>query len=235
MRFLLLMKSLRGLLITLILISAFIVFILYRDWVANEFLTTRGVIECMFDKQYTYRGYRNILLENESLKSQVALMKWGKISSDTTRIARVYSHYPFNDKNRILIDVGENDGIKEGMPVLAKEGILLGKIIHVTKRVSEVQTLFDPLWKSSVVIGEGRTKAMLQGANNPRLELVPKEAVITPGEKISNVSPEFPMGLHVGDIRTIKEDEKKVWQIAEISVPYSIEDIDTVSVVINFP
>jgi cell shape-determining protein MreC len=233
--YLLLMKSLRGLLITLVLISAFIVFILYRDWVANEFLTTRGIIECVFDKQYTYRGYRNMLLENESLQSQVALMKWGRTSSDTMRVARVYSHYPFNDKNRILIDVGENEGIKEGMPVLAKEGVLLGKIMHVTTRVSEVQTVFDPLWKSSVVIGEGRVKAMLQGANNPRLELIPKEAVIGVGEKISNVSPEFPIGLYIGDIRITKEDEKKVWQIAEISIPYSIEDIDTVSVVTNFP
>lgn len=229
------MKTLRGLLATAVLIGAFILFLLYRSSVANAFWGARGAMEGLWGSAYNYRAFKTLQLENESLKSAPTVKNTRAAPADKALEAQVYSHYPFNDKNALIIDKGAQDGVRPGMPVLAAQGVLLGRVTSVKDRMSEVITIFDPAWKSSVVVGEHRVKAVLQGANNPRLELIPKDAVIKEGDEIKNVSPEYPMGLRMGTIGAARLDEKKVWQIADISVAFSVEELDTVLVVTNFP
>ena len=229
------MKTLRGLLATAVLIGVFILFFLYRNSVANAFWGARGVVEGLLGSAYSYRAFNDLKLENESLKSELLRKNTDSAVVDKYLESRVYSHYPFNDKNALIIDKGALDGVKVGMPVLAARGVLLGRIANVKDRVSEVITIFDPEWKSSVVVGEHRIKAVLQGANNPRLELIPKDAVIKEGDSVTNISPEYPILLRIGSIGAARLDEKKVWQIADVELAFSIEDIDSVLLVTNFP
>lgn len=229
------MKTLKGLLATAVCVGVFILFLLYRSSVANVLWEVRGIAEGLWGAAYNYRAFNDLKLENESLKSE--LLKKNPIGAQTDKYldAQVYSHYPFNDKNALIIDKGSLDGVKTGMPVLAARGVLLGRITAVKERVSEVMTIFDPAWKSSVVVGERRTKAVLQGANNPRLELIPKDAVLKEGDAITNISPEYPIALRIGAVGAARLDEKKVWQIADVEVAFGIEDVDSVLVVTNFP
>ncbi len=229
------MKTLRGLLATAVLVGAFIFFLLYRSSITNAMWGMRGTIEGMWGAAYNFRAFNNLKLENESLKSELLKKNSGSAVTDRYLEAQVYSHYPFNDRNALIIDRGSLDGVKVGMPVLAARGVLLGRVTNVKDRVSEDRKSIDPAWKSSVVVGEHKIKAVLQGANNPRLELIPKDAVIKEGDMITNIAPEYPIALRVGSIGSARLDEKKVWQIADVDVAFGIEDIDTVLVVTNFP
>lgn len=192
-------------------------------------------MEGLFGSAYTYRAFNELKLENESLKHRVAAQAGKNTEGDKVLSAAVYSRYPFNDKNELVIDKGATDGIAAGMPVLAAPGILLGHVTNVRSRSSVVTTLFDPAWKSSVTIGEGRVRAVLHGANTVRLELIPKEVVIREGDEVRNVSPEYPMGLRVGVVDTVRRDDNNVWQVADVRIAYSIENLDSVSVITNFP
>jgi cell shape-determining protein MreC len=133
-----------------------------------------------------------------------------------------------------VVDKGASDGVTEGMPVLVKKNILLGKVKSVRQFQSEVVTIFDPDWKSSVSIGSGHVKAVLRGANMLRAELIPKDANLKLGDEVQNIAQELPIGLSVGTVSATSTDEKKVWQLATIDAPFSIEDIDSVLIMTNF-
>ena len=228
------MKTVKGFFKAFILIACFIAIFFFRSEATGIFLATRGFFEGVFNSA-NYRTIADLKTENISLKKELEqLSTVEKKDSSQFLEAHVYSRYPFNDKNMIVIDKGFADGISEGMPVLAKKNILLGRVKSVQRFQSEVMTIFDPDWKTSASIGNAHIKTVLNGANTPHAELIPKDAAVAAGDMVVNSAQEFPLGLFVGTVKSVMLDEKKVWQIADIDVPYAIEDIDSVLVMTNF-
>lgn len=228
------MKTFKGFFKAFILIALFVVLFFFRNGATRALSGVRGFFESFFHSA-DYRTFADMKLENISLKKE--LERLGALEAkDKTKLlsARVYSRYPFSDKNIIVIDKGAVDGITEGMPVLAKQNILLGKVKSVRQFQSEVVTVFDAGWKSSVSIGTNRIKAVLYGANVPRAELIPKDAVIKIGDEVQNIAQELPIGLLMGTVNATTTDEKKVWQMADLETPFSMDDIDEVFIMTNF-
>src|SRR3989344_6996674 len=64
----------------------------------------------------------------------------------------VYSRYPFNFKNEILIAAGEEEGIREGDTALF-QGSLLGIVSKTFPHSAVVETIFDARFKVSVRVG----------------------------------------------------------------------------------
>lgn len=228
------MKTFKGFFKAFILIACFIAIFFFRNEATGAFLAGRGFVEGLFSSA-NYRTLADLKTENASLKKE--LEKFSVVEKkDSSQFleAHVYSRYPFNDKNVIVIDKGFADGVTEGMPVLVQKNVLLGKVKGVQRFQSEVITIFDPDWKTSASIGNGHIKTVLNGANTPHAELIPKDATVAAGDEVVNSAQDFPLGLLVGTIKSVALDEKKVWQIADIEVPYAIEDIDSVLVMTNF-
>ncbi len=149
--------------------------------------------------------------------------------------ARVFSDYPWSNRASLIIALGSADGIKENFPVLAADGVLLGKIKSVKRTQSEVLTIFDPAWRSSVAIGDSRTNALLKGGVAPHLELIPQDAKIIAGDGVLNLSSDLPINYRFGEITELKKSPKDVWFSAEIKVPYKLENLEKVIVLKNFP
>lgn len=228
------MKTFKGLFKAFVLIAFFVGIFFFRGEMTILFSGMRGFFVSFFHAA-DYRTFADLKTENISLKQELEKLRaWEASDKSQFLEAQVYSRYPFSDKNIIVIDKGAVDGVTEGMPVLAKKNVLLGKVKSVRQFQSEVVTLFDPEWKSSVSIGEGHIKAVFHGANTPRAELIPKDATLKIGDEIKNIAPELPIGLSIGVINSTTTDEKKVWQTALVDTPFSMEDIDTVLVMTNF-
>ncbi len=228
------MKTFKGFFKAFILIACFIAIFFFRNEATGAFLSVRGFVEGLFNSA-NYRTLADLKIENASLKKELEKFSVAeKKDSSQFLEARVYSRYPFNDKNVIVIDKGFADGVTEGMPVLAKKDVLLGRVKSVQRFQSEVMTIFDPDWKTSASIGNAHIKTVLNGANTPRAELIPKDAAVAAGDEVVNSAQEFPLGLFMGTVKSVTLDEKKVWQIADIEVPYAIEDIDSVLIMTNF-
>lgn len=151
------------------------------------------------------------------------------------KIANVYSKYPYNDEGTLVVDVGSADGIKAGMPVMASEGVLLGKIIAVRRTQSEVITIFSPNWKSSAGIGLSGAKAVVEGGITPTLDLIPRGVDVKEGEDVVNLSPDYPFRAYLGTLEQMVAVPNDIWRRAELSVPYRFEELNTVLVVIDFP
>lgn len=144
--------------------------------------------------------------------------------------ALVYSRYPFNFKNKMLINVGAADGVQIGQPVLFGD-FLIGRVEQVFGYSALVTTLFDQRWQSAVIIGERAEDALLVGGNQPLLTLIDKNAMVETGDAVYNGAPDFPYGIPIAEIRRISSSGNQLWQEAQLVFPYDLNDVRTVLLV----
>jgi len=230
------MKTTRILVQILLLITLVVALLSFQNELGSFIVGLRNIVFSTFGPSCDTQNMQRIEAENKSLKKQVNLLslKVGAKSGNGELIANVYSSYPFSDKVRIIVDKGSVDGVNTGMPVMVDKNIVIGKVVSVRKTQSEVQTIFDSEWKTSVIIGTS-TKAVLKGGNTPEIQFISKDAHIYPFDEVLNIAPEFPMHSLIGSIKSVKEDEKKLWQIAALEIPIPFDAINSVTILTKFP
>jgi cell shape-determining protein MreC len=230
------MKTTRVLVQVLLLITLVVVLLTAQSEVGNFIVGLRDIAYGIFGPSCDVQNMKRIEVENKSLRKQVEFLSLKNRIRDEKGelLANVYSSYPFSDKVHIIVDKGSIDGVNTGMPVMIDKNIVVGKVISVRKTQSEVQTIFDPEWKTSVIVGTS-TKAVLKGGNTPEIQFIPKEATIAPLDTVLNIAQEFPMHALLGSIKSIREDEKKLWQIATLEIPISFDAINSVTILTKFP
>ncbi len=148
--------------------------------------------------------------------------------------ANVYVSYPFTGRGVLIIDKGEMHGLSPGFPVLAAEGVLLGKVGEVKRSRSEVILISDPSWKSNVRVGEN-TQALLYGGNPPKIEFIPRDDLVRIGDKVKNVSSDFPFGFLIGEIVSYEKIKQEHWARGHVGLPYKPEKLFDVLVITDFP
>lgn len=223
------MRSLAKFLAFFILILFLAALIFFRDSFYNLFFS--------FEKESTLdyeKLYQELSGENEYLRSLIDTQEKNDSLPASLRSARIYSRYPFADHSFLIVDLGSKDGVAEDMPVLAKEGLLLGKVIRTKDSFSEIQTIFDPAWRSSVGIGSQKTKALLTGGLTPGLELIEPTAIVNDADSIANISPDFPFGLVLGKLKNLDKPASQPWFKAELETAFDINSLKEVLIITDF-
>jgi len=174
-------------------------------------------------------------LENEGLRLEIAELK-NKLSiqSPPYLTAQIYSRYPFNDNQILIVDAGSQNGVREGWPVLAAENHLLGKIIKVKASASEVRTIFSSDWRSAVKIGPQGIEALLKGGRQPKLELIPAGAQINLDDEVFSASPDLPMNLFIGKVGEINSQPTASLQEVKLKTDYDPSQIRKVFIVTDY-
>src|SRR3989338_7688326 len=193
-------------------------------WKIRTFISPSGEQE---------NDYKNLVLENESLKTDLAklnvLGKQSALYNPSLILASVYSNYPFNFKSELLVNKGEKDGVIVGQPALVSSSsskpILVGKIEEVFENNSLVETVFDSRFQLSVRIGGEGVNSLLKGGNNPKLTLIPKDSKISDGDAVYSVSPGYPFGLTMGLARNIQLSSDEFFKEADLETAYNVNDI----------
>ena len=159
--------------------------------------------------------------ENEELKAALGLKDKEKFE---TVLAYVLSKQATDDV--ILIDKGFDDGLKQDMPVITSNGILIGKIKTCFNNFSQVAliTAKDFAFDIKVQITEQEeTVALAKGLGGMRLALdfASKEKEIKPGNPVFTVAlgANFPKGLLVGEIESVQKNDAELFQTGLIK-PY---------------
>lgn len=233
------MKSLRiisGSALLLLLIAGLFV---YRASFARAFGIVGDFFRRAIDPSFSYAELVRLKVENKSLLFEVSKSRDASPSIASSRFLEgsVYSRYPSNERSLVVINQGTTNGIAVGMPVFADaEGnFLFGRVSAVRDFQSEVQTLSDAAWKSSVEIGDKKIKALFVGGNSPHLELAPKEGEWKEGDSVRNVSPDFPLGVLLGTVGKVKEDANAIWKQATVALSAVPLDVVRLYVLIRFP
>ena len=175
-----------------------------------------------------------LVMENQSLRGQLAeqgsLPSLIKEAGETYIYARVYSNYPFNNSDRLLINAGIEQGIAPGDVVMVKPGIFLGEVTAVNKNTSEVRTLYDQGLKIPVKIGEGKIDALLIGGHEVKLTLISKKKSAQSGQTVLTAAKQYPYGLLLGMTKDLRDSADNLFQEATLQAPYSVSDLNDVYV-----
>ncbi len=177
---------------------------------------------------------KNLRQENEALREvlNLELHKKFELSSAET-IAKEL------DNDFILISKGKEEGVLENMPLITKEGVLVGKVKESFANFSKVMLITAKKSVFDVEIGsEKDIFGVAQGRGNSRIEfdLVLKENQIKKGDIVQTTSlgGNFPKGLLVGEIEEIQKGAPEPYQRGTIK-PYFIENkLNILFVVKNF-
>lgn len=217
-----------------------------KKFVFDTFKTTIYLPKLFFN---IFHGYNNLILsqtelrnENEALRAKVFDYE-RRLSYSTSSSykkfkyvdSEVYSRYPFNNKDYIMIDSGLDAHVTSSLPVLLYGSILVGQVDKVSSYSSRVKTVFDTSLKFSVrIAGGGRdSQALFVGGNTPRVIYIDKNLDIKKGDVVYSASSDFPLGIKVGEIDEFYLSNDNAFREASLKIPYSLSDLTRVMVIFN--
>jgi rod shape-determining protein MreC len=159
------------------------------------------------------------------LKRQVALPVIG---------ARVIAYDPTLWSRSAIINQGKAQGVKEGLPVLAPQGIV-GRIVGVYPEYSKVMLIVDRKSSADAMVQRTRIRGMLKGKGGNRcsLEFVPKSADVQVGDLVlaSGLAGLYPKGLVFGKVTAANKKNPGVFQEIEVSPNVDLSTLEEVLVV----
>lgn len=171
----------------------------------------------------------DLKLENENLKARLFGLTIEKSAVPVDFIgARVYASHPFNDFSLITINKGSNHGIKPNMIATVGGNILLGRVKKVNNNYSLIKTIHSPDMEIPVRLGEIGAEALLKGGTDLKVTLIVADQKITAGAIVYAASPDFPYGIKIGELQTIRPEEASVFQEAGLLTPYNLTTLTEV-------
>lgn len=176
------------------------------------------------------------LKENEIIAPQVKFLQ--EKNYDFV-MARVVSRSVDPTFKTLMINRGEKDGLKKGMPVVVDNGFLAGKISQVESNRSEVILLNDARSTTLAQIqNDQASPGIVTGEFGLSLQMdfIPKEDKIENGQFIitNGLENYIPKGLVIGHIENIKIKTGDFFQTATLVASNSYDLLEVVSVIIHF-
>lgn len=164
--------------------------------------------------------------ENADLKAQI--FDQGIMPTSTVK---VYSSYPFNNSQYIVLAAGSKEGVSVGDVVTYGKNILVGKIQSVSLNESIAESIFNPNWEMSVRIGSQQVNSLFRGGIELDVTLIPKNTPVNIGDTVVTASQGFPYGLEVGTIQSVTDDVGTPYKHAVLTAPFKLQDLRDVSIV----
>lgn len=145
-----------------------------------------------------------LAVQNAALRHMLAMPAQEKDLARTTARVMADGGGPF--VHTLLIDAGRERGVREGMAVVAPEG-LVGRVVQTGRTTARVLLVTDLNSKIPVVIDRSLDRAILEGDNSarPALRFTPLVAGFAAGDRVltSGEGGLLPPGLLVGRISAV--------------------------------
>jgi rod shape-determining protein MreC len=143
----------------------------------------------------------------------LTLLEYREKSEIPIVTARVLFQERLGQDRYLIINRGENDGIRIGDPVIVDDGILIGEIDEVRNNSSRIAIITNQSTRlGASPIGATETYGVIEGGIFPlvQLKFVPRHAGLKINDVIitSGVDPQIPHGLLIGLVNALdKEDD----------------------------
>ncbi len=178
--------------------------------------------------------YREALIANARLKK---LLRLKEKLPYATLAAQVVGRDPSMWFRSLIIDLGSDEGLEEGMAVVTVGGVV-GQILGVTPKYAKVMLITDPNSAVDVIVQRSRARGILRGRGSEvcSLEYVSMEADVREGDLLitSGLDGIFPKGLLVGTVyRVLPERQEGLFQRVEVRPAINLEDIEEVLVILR--
>lgn len=161
-------------------------------------------------------GLQEAKTENESLRKDLEFKLTEKYE---TLSASVIMYDPASIRQTVIIDKGENDGVKEGQAVVS-EGFLVGKITEVDKERAKVFLITDPVSAIPVYVQNSTATGILRGqiGHGLSIEKIPQGDVLKQGQFVvtSGLGGDYIKGLIIGKLDEINKSDNAIFQESSV-------------------
>lgn len=153
--------------------------------------------------------------ENERLRALLSEQSW---KAGKTLGAAVISGPISNLEASRLLDKGSDDGVREGMSVVAAEG-LLGRVVFTAPKYSKVLLLIDPRHAVGARLTATGETGVVEGRNEQDLffDLIDISTKVDPGETVVTSGYDrgiYPPGIPIGRVTKIATSKSGVSKTA---------------------
>ena len=108
----------------------------------------------------------------------------------------------------VLVDRGEEHGVKPGFPVVTHEGVV-GTVTATSSHAAKTMLVLDRQSSIDAVVQRSRARGVVRGVGKDRLEFefVVRDSDVTTGDEIvtSGLGGVYPKGLRIGRVTELRE------------------------------
>lgn len=148
--------------------------------------------------------------------------------------ARIIGYDPSVWFKGAILDKGEADGVRWGMPVLSAAGVV-GRIIESYPHYAKVMLLLDRNSAVDSMVQRNRGRGILEGkgGNLCVLRYIPKSADIQSGDVIlaSGLGGIFPRGMPLGKVTEVDKKSPGIFQKIKVTPMVDFANLEEVLVV----
>lgn len=140
--------------------------------------------------------------------------------------------------NTIIIGLGSQHGVKAGAPVLAGDGVLIGKISETNLYTSQVLLLNSDLSKvGAKILSDEKIIGLVEGAFGlgMKMRFISQQDELRVGDLsvTSGLEDMVPPGILIGRVSAIEKEPEALFQEATVVSPLDFNKIDLISVIIG--
>jgi len=151
--------------------------------------------------------------------------------------AAIIGRDPSNLMQRIIIDKGTEDGVEEGMVVVASGG-LVGRIIQSFSTSARVLLITDPSSSVNAMIQRSRALGVVSGkpGNKLMMEFVSQSEEAMEGDLVitSGLGGGFPKGLFIGHVVELGGGDPGLFRELWLQPAAQFDGLESVLVITNF-
>ena len=177
------------------------------------------------EDQVQFRG-REALLAVQEAQDEIFLLA-EVVTRDLTGLQDV-----------IGLNRGSNDGVEEGMPVLAEGGSLVGVISEVRRGSSFVRLVTDPDASVRAVHQISRSEGVVRGdtGGTLRVEFVARAAEVQPGHLFltSGLGGLMPKGIPIGRVTSAEGSAQDVFRRIRLEPLAPLDEVELVLIQVTF-
>ena len=188
---------------------------------------------------------QRLTIENSQLKTQIQENQAIAVQADFLAAnnlqaitAKIIGRNPDPARQAIILNKGNQDGIRLDFPLITAGGVMVGKISQVKKNSSEAILISDSASSIAALIqNETETKGVVVGEHglSLKMELIPQNEIVKEGDLVvtSGLEPATPKGLVIGKISQIESEPNSFFQTARVQSLVKIDSLSIVSILIS--
>jgi len=161
------------------------------------------------------KGYESLSVENAKLKRALAFKKerYPELIG-----ADVIGFSPSYWQRFIVINIGQDAGLKRGKFAIDENGNLIGKIITVEKESAQIALISDPNFTIPVFIGENSLGLLKGNFSGAQILYVEDGEGLKPGDKVWLKDPSSSAQVEIGKIRKVVNDANSLFWNIEVEL-----------------
>ena len=172
----------------------------------------------------------NLKVENDELRKLLGL----ELRKDYIGIpARVTGYYENKWQSEVILNVGNSDGVLEGMAVINEDG-LVGTVILTGNDSCNVRLLKDSQTKIGIRILSSRKLGIIEGSQDKKINLnyiLREESVFKGDIIITSEYGNFPSEILIGRVSKVSENTGDLYKSIEIEPFVDFKRIEYVLVI----